>query len=272
MHPTAPTTIHINPNFRKIHINPMFLNKPSLAAPAPAPESTLSVPVALPKPTNIHINPRFLNNSKLLSGLSRLVDDAFESDYSCASSEDDGLDVEPEMIIAHIPSQINRKLVRKPVIPATTRAAEPSEMLLAPSRSNYLKIGSRKLIRAPSTRLKVQHKPKMHRKPMQTKYKIVKEHTTYKIDRRSAHMKLKLVPVAQLHLTSTRQKLLRMYDAVTWVVARELFHSDIFFVFLFPAATMNPAVRYHQHHRPNNLQIENWLLSRSTASFTNRQT
>lgn len=65
-----------------------------------------------------------------------------------------------------------------------------------------MKIGSRKLIRAPSARPRPQPiaKAKVIRKPVQTKYKIVKEHSTYKIDRRSAHAKLSVMPLTRLSL------------------------------------------------------------------------
>lgn len=176
----------------------MFLNKTiNSSVPHPSP----------PQPTtNIYINPRFLNNPIILQNTR--IEPAFDDHFD--DHEADGMDIdhnEPEMVIAQIYTNTSRKLVRKPALPPSSTV--PSSPLTKPSatqtptmeKSRLLKIGSRKLIRSQPPRPKPLRiaNAKVIRKPIQTKYKIVKEQTTYKIDRRSIQSKLS--PVKRLSLT-----------------------------------------------------------------------
>lgn len=205
MQPKTPSTIHINPKFRNIHINPMFLNNALTASnqTPSASQALLPVPAKSAKTTNIYINPRFLNDPNILAGigLSAVADDD-NSDMSTEHSDGDRNE-EPEMVVAQIQTQINRKLIRTPLINPPLESATAS-------RSNLMKIGSRKLIRAPVARSKLQHIAisKVIRKPIQTKYKIVKEHSTYKIDRRTVNAKLSVM--LSLNREFVQHRLLKM--------------------------------------------------------------
>lgn len=177
MKPKPSATIHINPKFRNIHINPMFLHK------------TTSVPIA--STSNIYINPKFLNDAKILQNsqikLSNPVTD-FNDNISDTEQE---YNQEPESIVAQIYSNNSRKLVRTPVAP--TISTTKLSVKCAPNKPQLVKIGSRKLVRArPQAKPITIPQAKVVRKPVQTKYKIVKEQSTFKIDRRSIVAKMKL--------------------------------------------------------------------------------
>lgn len=197
MQPAAPSSIHINPKFRNIHINPMFLNK-SINSSVPHPS-----PPAPTKTTNIYINPQFLNNSATLK--KPRIDPIFVEHFAdhVAEFDDNEMDVdnsEPEMVIAQIYTKTSRKLVRKPALPPPSAVPSFATQTPTAESSRLLKIGSRKLVRA-QPRLKPLRiaNAKVIRKPIQTKYKIVKEQSTYKIDRRSVQSKLS--PVKRLSVT-----------------------------------------------------------------------
>lgn len=215
MQPKPSSSVHINPKFRHIHINPMFFNKSVNAIPLPTPS------------TNIYINPRFLSDPDILRNSN--------SGMAINTPTIELSDEEPEQVIAQIYTKNSRKLVRQPALTPTTRPVDASK---PPSEKVHLvKIGSRKLVRVNSRTksLKVAktipkvcmgisknkapscftknflflsnifydgnfHIPKVMRKPIQTKYKIVKEQSTYKIDRRSTKTKM-ISPVKRLSLS-----------------------------------------------------------------------
>lgn len=181
MKPKLSTTIHINPRFRNIHINPMFLSK--TVAPPPAPAAPAS---------NIYINPKFLNDPSILhNGHGHQPEATVPMIDFDEDEEERKMDWEPESVVAHIYTNNSRKLVRAPTLPSTPATISPVKA--SPSKPRLIKIGSRKLVRA-----RPQPKPisipqaKVTRKPIQTKYKIVKEQSTFKIDRRTIPAKSKL--------------------------------------------------------------------------------
>lgn len=189
------TSIHINPKFRNVHINPNFINKRHREQ-------------VNPPATNIYINPRFLADSQLITTIA----DRNNATSTIPSLPSIHINPKPLAIIPQNDQQMDcgtsatakfitktsRKLVRQPVA-ATTITSPPKKPLIVHKTYEVMplvKIGSRKLIRAcaaaPPSRSPVTKSvaPSMSiSKAVQTKYKIVKERSTYKIDRRSVKAK-----------------------------------------------------------------------------------
>lgn len=111
------------------------------------------------KPTQIYINPRFLNREP-------------------SDAEERG-NVPQTLAVTTIPSRTKIMTHERRLHSSTVNAAVKTPTPL-------IRIGSRKLIRAVhATAAKALSIVPKIRKPIQTKYKIVKEQTAYKIDRRS---------------------------------------------------------------------------------------
>lgn len=182
------TTIHINPKFRKVHINPSFLGK-SISEKA----------AVAPSPSQIYINPRFLqhldpNEEKatqiLTSALSASNDLANnESTFLLQSNDECTRRLQEPLADTSTPTRKKicvpngSKLPPSPLLPSMNR--------LTTSAKPLIKIGMRKLIRVGSQTAKPTASvvKRKIRKPILTKYKIVKEQTAYKIDRRSVKCK-----------------------------------------------------------------------------------
>lgn len=162
------TTIHINPKFRKIHINPSFLGKSVAENPVVAPPP--------PPPTQIYINPRFLQQFAQRD----IVAPAAAHDLAT----NDVATYEQPLADTSVP--MRKKIMVKSnghISPST--GATKSTAYAKP----LIKIGMRKLIRIGSEATKPSKTPPKIRIPILTKYKIVKEQTAYKIDRRSVKCK-----------------------------------------------------------------------------------
>lgn len=169
------TSIHINPKFRKVHINPNFLGK------------SISESVIVAPPSQIYINPRFLRHHVLADNGSTLVasNDLANYEASFLQSNHERLR-EP---LADTSSPMRKKIIVNSSIKSSP--SPPSSTKSTTNTKPLIKIGMRKLIRAGSQATKptaVKIVPKI-RTPILTKYKIVKEQTAYKIDRRSVKCK-----------------------------------------------------------------------------------
>lgn len=188
------TSIHINPKFRNVHINPNFINK-------------LNQKQVNPPSTNIYINPRFLTNSQLIAttAMSNNVTSTIPSlpsihinpkPLAIIPDNEQQMDCSTAATAKFI-TKTNRKLVRQPVAAAITAIKSNKPIVAHKSYevTPLVKIGSRKLIRACSAAISRSQTTKnvvpskSISKPVQTKYKIVKERSTYKIDRRSLKTK-----------------------------------------------------------------------------------
>lgn len=204
MLPKSSPSVHINPKFRNVHINPSFLNK------------AISEKVAMP--TQIYINPKFLNHSM----------DSLATMQALASSID--ADIE-----ASIPPLACNRLASEPlastIIPSRSKIIATNNVKTRPIFSStkspemkpLIKIGSRKLIRIGSQPLKstkIVQTPLTIRRPIQTKYKIVKEQTAYKIDRRSLRAKRSIVRIAKIPSTIGRRSLINECLTPTKIVRR----------------------------------------------------
>lgn len=142
------TSIHINPKFGKIHINPSFLNKLNA-------ENATQKPI----PTQIYVNPKFLNrNNANNAHEERVPEPLADTSMPCRS-----------------------KIISRNCMKNVSATIQPKPVNTKP----LVRIGSRKLIRIGSENKMTKKMPPKIRKPIQTKYKIVKEQTAYKIDRRT---------------------------------------------------------------------------------------
>lgn len=203
------SSIYINPKFRNVHINPNFLTKTGHSKPPDAPLA--NVPTNLP--TQIYINPKFLGTSTQGIAITQATNSAstmshpFESFSHLTTQEFHepiSLVAEP---LADTKIHTRTKIIKPSVKPKVIEPAKPCLTIEAAknhidSTKLLIKIGSTKLVRIPaksSFAKTTKTIPKL-RRPLQTKYKIVKEQTTFKIDRRSAKAKLdsitrKIVPI-----------------------------------------------------------------------------
>lgn len=187
------TSIHINPRFRNVHINPIFLNKPNGIS------SESSETVVTSVRPQIYINPRFLGNHSIQgigvtqpTNLPPFVFNQQESfplltaqEYheSTESSSEPLADTKIHKRTKIINPPVKSKIVSLPIIENVAPNANIAKSLI--------KIGSKKLVRVPTKSYAKSTKVITKvRRPLQTKYKIVKEQTAFKIDRRSVRAKL----------------------------------------------------------------------------------
>lgn len=177
------TSIHINPKFRKVHINPSFLGK------------SITKKAIVTPPSQIYINPRFLrqHNASTLVAPNDLVHN--ESSFLQLYDECTQRLQEP---LADTSTPTRKKICIKNSIKLTSSSSSPTALRFFSSNKPttdtkpLIKIGMRKLIRVGSQATKssnIVKIPPTIRKPILTKYKIVKEQTAYKIDRRSVKCK-----------------------------------------------------------------------------------
>lgn len=194
---SSSSSIYINPKFRNVHINPNFLSR-SNGTNQPTIESTI-----VTAPTQIYINPRFLSNGTSIAMTQPTPTIAHSKEnFVQTSAHASHLAVEPladtkihtRTKIFNNPLNVQRVVKLNPVI----NSCESSKALI--------KIGSKKLVRMPAKSYTKPTKviPKV-RRPLQTKYKIIKEQTIFKIDRRSTKAKLAAITRSIVPLVSSRK-------------------------------------------------------------------
>lgn len=226
--PTS-SSIYINPKFR-VHINPNFLSKTSGISHHHQYAQTVE-PTFVTAPTQIYVNPRFLANTNVLaqSPVSHLtpspspmsfghaiensmnqqnVNTTIAHEYNIATP----LAIEP---LADTKIHTRTKICNNRAITTTTTAI-PNAPKIVPHGNKVdptkllIKIGSKKLLRVPaktstSPFAKTSKSISKVRRPLQTKYKIVKEQTAFKIDRRSAQAKLAAITVNVMPMVLSRK-------------------------------------------------------------------
>lgn len=205
---TSSSSIYINPKFR-VHINPNFLSKSTGISHQHHHHhhhATTVEPTLVTAPTQIYVNPRFFASTNgmahatpsPISHTHAIESDAMAYDYN----ETAPLAVEP---LADTKIHTRTKTCNNRAI-TTTTAATPNLPKIAPLVNKVdptkllIKIGSKKLFRVPakpstSPYAKSSKSISKLRRPLQTKYKIVKEQTAFKIDRRTATAKLAAITV-----------------------------------------------------------------------------
>ena len=202
--PTTASSIHINPKFRNAHFNPNFINKNAQLQSQQAPQST-----------NIYINPKFLTDPSVVMPHFQMASVPPVA-ISFPRLPSPPVQIPPKNKII---SKTSHKLIRQPIQTPPRQVMKDTGFA---ERIPLIKIGVRKLIRAGDSTsksltkrntviaVKLARKPpkKLIRKPLQTKYKIVKEQTTYKIDRRTIKAKL-VSPVKRVGVAGTKFGLLR---------------------------------------------------------------
>lgn len=208
---TTGSSIYINPRFRNVHINPHFINKTNASGEAAVPAHN--------HPPNIHINPRFINAhnvSQMPQSSSIVLADTsvnvtpitpYDNRRIITSNVDDGgggagipvvyANAEP---LADTKVHSRTKIINSSRATSTSSKALPSSAILKPAvntAKSLIRIGSKKLVRAIDREVLTTNKPTESksittvRRPVQTKYRIVKEQTAFKIDRRSQLAKQK---------------------------------------------------------------------------------
>lgn len=207
--PSSSSSIHINPKFRNVHINPNFLSKSSSA------NHQISEPTAVISRTQIYINPKFLGElpntqSMAITQTTHLTPLMVhpEEDYTQPLAhefyESSLMAVEPlaDTKIHTRTKIINHGVQQKVAASLTTKKTVNS----VESGKSLIKIGSKKLVRVSVKSYKKSSKTILTlRRPLQTKYKIVKEQTAFKIDRRSARAKLASIASKTLPQPSSRK-------------------------------------------------------------------
>lgn len=190
---SSSSSIHINPRFRNVHINPNFLGKSNNTngdTQVPPPSSN-----ARPQ---IYINPRFLNNPKNGSIATTQTATTPATIHPVDSRLNKSVQENyRNPAVAAEPLADTKIHTRKKIINASKRIiVAPLNTSSVLQATNHLKplikIGSKKLIRISSNQT-TSKPPKpiaKVRRPIQTKYKIVKEQNAFKIDRRTNKSKL----------------------------------------------------------------------------------
>lgn len=220
------SSVHINPRFRNVHINPHFIGKPNTDAGTDVPVSVYT------HPPNIHINPRFINSqnvqmpqaplaitsadmlssSRALSqlrdarttaGTSNIVDHGGgSSGGNDASNYAKFANAEP---LADTKIHSRTKIRNGPAtttkdssVNATASSSKPAVVYAHASAKPLIRIGSKKLVRISEPKKQttaamrtISAAAKKLIRPVQTKYKIVKEQSAFRIDRRSQLAKQK---------------------------------------------------------------------------------
>lgn len=219
---TPSPSIHINPKFR-VHINPNFLTKSNGLNQQHA--TKLAESMFATAPTQIYVNPRFFGNTN----------DMTQTPINTTSSNNNfhavGNVTKSQQVKAHefhetIPLAVeplaDTKIhTRTKIINSRAKAVVPNLSRIAPLVLNkvenptksLIKIGSKKLVRIPAKTTTPSTSPfakssksvSKLRRPLQTKYKIVKEQTAFKIDRRSAKAKLAAVTLNVLPAVMSRK-------------------------------------------------------------------
>lgn len=166
-------------------------------------------------PTQIYINPKFLGNPAAAAAQGISIAQSTHSSPTQPHALDSYSHLTAQEF--HEPNTLVAEPLADTKIHTRTKIIKPSVQLIndtvrlkpqpivnkIESTKSLIKIGSKKLVRVPavkSTFAKTTKTIPKLRRPLQTKYKIVKEQTTFKIDRRSAKAKLdsitrKIVPI-----------------------------------------------------------------------------
>lgn len=202
------SSIYINPKFR-VHINPNFLSKSNgiNQQHATTAESTF-----VTAPTQIYVNPRFFGNT---NGMTQ------PTQINSAPSKQQNITMAHELHeipLAVEPLADTKIHTRTKIFNSRAIATVPNLTKIAPHVNKVdhtkllIKIGSKKLLRIPA-RTAASTSPfaksskiiSKLRRPVQTKYKIVKEQTAFKIDRRSAKAKLAAITLNVLPTVLSRK-------------------------------------------------------------------
>lgn len=205
------SSIHINPRFRNVHINPNFLGKSNSTNG----DTQNPPPLSNARP-QIYINPRFLSNSMKNVSIattqttttSAAIHPVDNRTYKSAQEN------YKHPAVAAEPLADTKIHARKKIInaskPAIVAAPLNGSSVLQPTNNlkPLIKIGSKKLIRisSNSTISKPSNAIAKVRRPIQTKYKIVKEQSAFKIDRRTAKSKLVASSLRKLLAQSLSKK------------------------------------------------------------------
>lgn len=205
--PSSSSSIYINPKFRNVHINPNFLSKSNGI------NQTVAEPTFATAPTQIYINPRFLGNGTGIA-MTKATDSApimvhakenFVQTSAHMYHESLPLVAEP---LADTKIHTRTKIFNNPVKVLNVPVAPKINTVVVriDSTKSLIKIGSKKLVRASAkTFTKPSQAIPIVRRPLQTKYKIIKEQTAFKIDRRSAKAKLAAITRNIVPLVSSRK-------------------------------------------------------------------
>lgn len=209
------SSIYINPKFRA-HINPNFLSK-SNGNNQQQPQQHATAP------TQIYVNPRFFSNTNGMtqstiinsapssagSNIHAIENDAKHQNVMIAHEFHDTIPLAVEPLAdtkIHTRTKIfnSRAIAIVPNLPPLVNKIDHTKLLI--------KIGSKKLLRVPakttpstSPFAKSSKIISKLRRPLQTKYKIVKEQTAFKIDRRSAKAKLAAITLNVLPTVMSRK-------------------------------------------------------------------
>lgn len=184
------SSVHINPKFRNVHINPQFINKTT--------STSNDIPLA-PYVPSIHINPKFINSQNVQTSQHSLE--------NAHDGNDTGMYQSGTYHQEHCSDQFgytnaepladtkihSRKKIIKTTATAAMNATTNKPALPEISHKKLIRVGSKKIIRVDNTKMpskKIVNESTTIttlRRPLQTKYKIVKKQTAFKIDRRSRH-------------------------------------------------------------------------------------
>lgn len=210
---SSSSSIHINPRFRNVHINPNFLGKSNNSNG----DNQIS-PLSSNARPQIYINPRFLNNPmenvsiattpQVIRTSAPIIHPVNSRMYKSTQENDGDNAVAAEPLLADTKIHTRKKIINRSkstiVVPLNVSSHLQSTNKLKP----LIKIGSKKLIRI-STNQTITKPSKAItkvRRPIQTKYKIVKEQSTFKIDRRTAKSKLVASSLRKLLAQSLSKK------------------------------------------------------------------
>lgn len=181
---TEPTVVSVRP---QIYINPRFLGQQSIQGIGVT-QQTITAPIVI-------------NSQENYSQLT-----AQEYHESIALVAEPLADTKIHTRTKIIKPSVKQKVANLPII----ENVAPNSNAMSKS---LIKIGSKKLVRIPTTKTYAKSTKTATktitklRRPLQTKYKIVKEQTAFKIDRRSAKAKLASITKRTAPLVPTSKKL-----------------------------------------------------------------
>lgn len=214
--PLSSSSIYINPKFRA-HINPNFLSKTNGINSSHHHASTTVESTIATVPTQIYVNPRFFGttNGMTQSSVNNVYDENQQNIMAHELHEPTiPLAVEP---LADTKIHTRTKICNNRVTVANSTKIPSSPVNKVDTTKLLIKIGSKKLVRVPkktatpppalpSSFTKSSKTISKLRRPLQTKYKIVKEQSAFKIDRRSAKAKLEAITQNVLPVVASRKR------------------------------------------------------------------
>lgn len=229
------SSIHINPRFRNVHINPHFISKSNIDAGNDVQMS------AHTHPPNIHINPKFINSQIVPKPQTSLVNTTVDrlgaqlcdtrnsiatrtiEDHGGGASCSDAAGVNNYTMFANVEPLADTKIhsrtkIRK--VPATSTtfdsvaASATSSKAPVASTKSLIRIGSKKLLRVNNVKKQTNILPnvtltaaKKVIRAVQTKYRIVKEQSAFRIDRRTQLAKQKALLARKTSKVNSIRKL-----------------------------------------------------------------